>query len=76
MLDIRSVYTLNFVYIRNVTITNCVPENVWFHEPDTSRKVVVYGHNFLPLTENIVCRLQFVNLNKTFPGIFINNYTI
>ena len=76
MLDIRAVYTLNFVYMRNVSLTNFVPENVWFHPPDTSRKVLVFGQNFLPLTESIVCRLQFENATKTFVGVFVNNYTI
>ena len=76
MLDRRTVYTLNFVYMRNVSLTNFVPENVWFHAPDTSRKVLVFGHNFLPLTESIVCQLQFQNATKTFAGVFVNNYTI
>jgi IPT/TIG domain len=57
MLDSRAVYTLNFVYMRNVTITQFSPENVWFHAPDITRRVLVFGQNFLPLSETIVCRL-------------------
>lgn len=30
----------------------------------------------MPLTENIVCRVNFANSPSVFVGYFINNYTI
>jgi hypothetical protein len=78
MLDYKHVYDFKFVYIKPTSIYEILPQNIYFapDQEDTTRRVFVLGTNFLPLKEEIYCKLTFDTVEKEFKGVYVNNYTI
>ena len=76
MLGYKHVYDFFFLYMHDVQVYEFIPQNVYFFPDQTSRRVNVRGQHFLPVANNLICRVSFPGQIAEFVGVFINNHTI
>ena len=58
-------------------MTHFEPANMFFAPGQTSRRLVIHGKNFVPLTDEMLCRVSFTDtLDEAVNAVYINNHTL
>ena len=64
--------------MKDTRVESFSPPNMHFID-ETPRTVTILGNNFLPITDEIFCRLEYPSASLDFveiPAIYVNNHTL
>jgi hypothetical protein len=80
LLNKRYIDAFTFAYMKEVKITSYDSPSLAFRVSESTslwpRKVNVIGQHFIPVQDQLFCKVGFENDPYEVPGTYVNNHTI